>query len=119
MDDRQGDVDDKNPKDGMLQVYWDRYGWAAAVSFLGLLAVEMVVLTPLIHFGVDVGPLMRWGYDTFGLGTGQMGPAQPGWIAAIVSAYLVTRVTKPLTWPFCIAMTPLIARWMGTAPVAR
>lgn len=105
---------EKDPKKGMLDAYWERYGTAMVVSFLGVLAIEMVIFTPMIHFGVDISPLMKWGYDTFGLGSGTVGPVKPGWIAAIIAAYVATRVTKPVTWPLSFALTPLVARWIGT-----
>lgn len=119
MEAKGQDADDKNPPQGMLLVYWERYGTAALVSFLGILAIEMVVFTPMIHFGVDVGPLMKWSHDTFGLGSGEVpGTAHPSWVASIVAAYVVTRVTKPITWPIAIALTPFIARVLGHVPKA-
>lgn len=104
---------DKDPKKGMLDAYWERYGTAMVIAFLGVLAIELVIFTPLIHYGVDISPVMKFAYDNFGLGSGAVDPVKPGWISALIAAYFVTRVTKPVTWPLSIALTPVIARWTG------
>ncbi len=113
MDEKVSNVVAENPKGGMLAMYWERYGWAAVIAFLGLLALQLLVLTPMIRFGVDISPLTTWIHDTLGFGDGTVGPVKPSWVGAFIAAYVTTRAFKPFTLPLALALTPVIAGWLG------
>jgi uncharacterized protein YqhQ len=44
----------------------EKYGKATLVTILILFAIEMIVLVPLLRFGMDISPLTSWIDSTFG-----------------------------------------------------
>ncbi len=89
----------------------ERYGSAFIVSLLGVLALQMVVLTPMVRWGVNLGPLVAWIGSTFGT-TIELPGQQLSWPLSAALAYAITRPLKVITLPLVAAITPLVARWV-------
>lgn len=88
----------------------ERYGTAAVVTILALFAVEMVVLVPLVRFGVDLSPLTSWIARTFGVNVGASAGEPVSWWVALGVAYALTRAVKPLQLALAAVITPFTAR---------
>lgn len=88
----------------------ERYGTAAVITILGLFALEMIVLVPLVRFGVDLGPLTRWLQATFGVAVATEPGAPVSWWLSAGVAYAITRPLKPIQLAVAALLTPLVAR---------
>lgn len=97
----------------------DRYGSAIVVSMLLFTFTEIAVLAPMIRYGVDIGPGLRWWHETTGFGEPDLGSVAPTWAASIVTAYVVTRGLKVVTVPMSIAITPFVRRVMDRLSAKR
>lgn len=97
----------------------ETYGGAAVVTFLGLLALEMVILTPLVHYGVDLSPLFDWLQRTVGWAPDTSGEGGQSWFISMGIAYAITRGLKPLQIAAALVLIPVVARWMpGDTPAS-
>ncbi|MCB9664268.1 MAG: hypothetical protein H6732_09155 [Alphaproteobacteria bacterium] len=95
--------------------FFERYGPAALATVLGLVAIEMALLTPMIRYGLDLGWLYTWIAETFAVDVAPA-PAEdgsvdgrPGWIAAAVLAWTIRRPFKPLELALAAVLTPAVA----------
>jgi hypothetical protein len=89
--------------------FLDKWGPAAAVTLLGLLAIELAILTPLVHYGVDLAPLIGWINHTFGAEL-SVASGQPGWMLSLGIAWGITRPLKIVQLPAAAALTPVVHR---------
>lgn len=93
-----------------LEQMMEAYGPALVTSLLGLLALQLLILAPLLHYGVPVDPLIVWVNDTFGTEVRTTDGQGLPWAASLVVAYGITRGLKVFSLPLAFAITPLVAK---------
>jgi hypothetical protein len=108
----------------------ERYGFAAFVTWFGIFFSTIALFYMLLEVGTDVDAMVAsmvgwWGGDPSGW-TEQ--PEEVGVFGRIILsilsylpaqlgiAYLAAQVVKPIRVVLFVALTPVVARWMGKQP---
>lgn len=91
-----------------IAAFVEHWGMPAAATLFTLILVETIVLTTLIKYGVDLGPLYAWIDGTFGT---ELTPpdTEPTWIFAFVLAWGIRRPLKPIEFALTAVLTPAVA----------
>lgn len=97
----------------------ERYGSAAFVSWFGIFFSSIGMFWVLLEVGTDVNALVEtvvgwWGGDPSAWTDGSANAGQ------LAMAYLATQLVKPIRIGLFVALTPVVARFMGrkTPPAA-
>ena len=91
----------------------ERYGVAALVAWFSIFFSSIGLFYVLLELGTDMDSLVEtvvgwWGGDPSGWTEASAGAGKLG------LAYLATQVVKPIRIALFVALTPVVARLMGT-----
>ena len=100
-------------KPSKFEAMLERYGSAAFVAWFGIFFSSIALFYVLLEVGTDVTGLIEtvvgwWGGDPSGWTDASAGAGQ------LALAYLATQLVKPIRIALFVALTPVVARFMGT-----
>ena len=103
----------KKKKPSKVEAMLERYGSAAFVAWFSIFFSSIALFYVLLEVGTDVTGLIEtvvgwWGGDPSGWTDASAGAGQ------LALAYAATQLVKPLRIALFVALTPLLARFMGT-----
>lgn len=84
------------------------YGSAYLLTSISFAVVSFGACYALVSAGVDVGALL----EKVGLRYGATGER----VGTFAIAYAAHKALSPVRFPPTVALTPVVARWMGTKP---
>ena len=107
----------RKKKPSKFEAMLERYGSAAFVAWFGIFFSSIALFYVLLEFGTDVTGLIEtvvgwWGGDPSGWTDASAGAGQ------LALAYLATQLVKPIRIAMFLALTPVVARFMGTTSKA-
>jgi len=102
----------KKRKPSKVDQMLERYGTAAFVTWFGIFFSSIAMFWLLLEVGTDVNSLVEtvvgwWGGDPSAWTEGSANAGQ------LAIAYLATQVIKPLRIGLFVALTPVVARFVG------
>jgi len=100
---------------GALRVLWKEYGWTVIGTYLSIYVGTLGMMYTAISSGlIGGGDVLHW-VDALGMADhfpSNLSPASSN----LLVAWVATKLTEPLRLAVTIAITPRVARWIGTAP---
>lgn len=103
----------RKKKPSKFEAMVERYGVAAAVAWFGIFFSSIALFYVLLELGTDVTGLIEtmvgwWGGDPESWSGASVGVGQ------LALAYLATQLVKPIRIGLFVALTPVVARLMGS-----